>query len=215
MRKHCIDVYNFSELSDAAKEEARSWWRESSCGDMNDEFVIEDFVERAAECGWEVSTYDVRLMSGRTCPKPLVWYSGFSCQGDGACFEGRWRADRVDAAAIRPYLDNDTKLLRIVDGFTAFAAKYPEGTAKVQQQGRDSNEHNTIFETDTGVENAEDCFPHEDEKDFIDLSRDLMRWLYARLEEEYDYRNSDAVVDDDLQANEYEFTVDGNRSMAI
>lgn len=39
-----------------------------------------------------------------------------------------------------------------------------------------------------------------------------MRWIYRSLEAEYEYRQSDAVVDEDIRANEYEFTEGGERA---
>lgn len=41
--------------------------------------------------------------------------------------------------------------------------------------------------------------------------RDLARWLYRRLEREYDYLSSDEAVDETIEANEYTFTEAGRR----
>jgi hypothetical protein len=41
--------------------------------------------------------------------------------------------------------------------------------------------------------------------------RDLARWLYDRLEREYDYLQSDEVVDESLLVNAYTFTATGER----
>ena len=41
--------------------------------------------------------------------------------------------------------------------------------------------------------------------------RDLARWLYRQLEREYDYRTSDAVVDETLAVNAWTFTETGVR----
>lgn len=41
--------------------------------------------------------------------------------------------------------------------------------------------------------------------------RDLARWLYARLHEEYDYLTSDEAVDEAIVANAYTFTEAGKR----
>ncbi len=46
----------------------------------------------------------------------------------------------------------------------------------------------------------------------IDLLRDLARWLYRQLEQEYDYLSSDAAVDEALLANGYTFTESGRRA---
>ncbi len=49
------------------------------------------------------------------------------------------------------------------------------------------------------------------EETVIEAMRDLARWLYRQLEREYDDLTSDEAVDEAIVANEYSFTVDGNR----
>lgn len=43
-------------------------------------------------------------------------------------------------------------------------------------------------------------------------ARDAMRWIYRTLEREYDYQNSDEVVAENIEANDYEFTEEGERA---
>ena len=45
----------------------------------------------------------------------------------------------------------------------------------------------------------------------IEALRDLARWLYRQLEQEYEFQTSDAVVDEAVVANEYTFTETGHR----
>ncbi len=49
------------------------------------------------------------------------------------------------------------------------------------------------------------------EEMLIGAFRDLARWLYARLREEYAYLTSDEAVDEAIVANEYTFTEVGER----
>jgi hypothetical protein len=42
--------------------------------------------------------------------------------------------------------------------------------------------------------------------------RDFAKWIYATLEKEHGYRWSDECVDENIKANEYEFTEDGARA---
>jgi hypothetical protein len=51
----------------------------------------------------------------------------------------------------------------------------------------------------------------EAEEAAIETARDAMRWIYRRLEREYEYQNSVECVDEVIRANEYEFTEDGRR----
>ena len=95
-------VYTFDELSDKAKEKARTWWREASIGDSHwSEFIMDD-AERIAECfGLDFKQNAIPLHSGKTRMEPAIHWSGFCSQGDGASFEGTLspRADAVAAVA--------------------------------------------------------------------------------------------------------------------
>ena len=50
----------------------------------------------------------------------------------------------------------------------------------------------------------------EAEDEVQTLLRDFADWIYARLEEEYEYRTSDEQVEESIRANEYEFDEDGD-----
>lgn len=39
--------------------------------------------------------------------------------------------------------------------------------------------------------------------------RDFNRWIFRRLQDEYEYLTSDEQVEESIRANEYEFTEDG------
>ena len=86
----CTTVYQFPELSDAAKEKARNWYRELGPHDDWWEAVYEDFERVCEILGIRLKTTPVRLMGGGTRAKPCIWFSGFWSQGDGACFESYW-----------------------------------------------------------------------------------------------------------------------------
>ena len=108
-------VYTFDELSDRAKEKARDWYRE----------------RRALDYGWWECTYEdvdnifkiigitsddyVKCMDGTMRRKgPDIRFSGFSSQGDGACFEGSYNYKKGALKAIRAYAPKDEELHRIV-----------------------------------------------------------------------------------------------------
>jgi hypothetical protein len=80
----CTTVYQFPELSDAAKEKARSWYRELGPHDDWWDAVYEDFERVCEILGIRLKTTPVRLMGGGTRAKPCIWFSGFWSQGDGA-----------------------------------------------------------------------------------------------------------------------------------
>jgi hypothetical protein len=204
-RIESVPVYQFDELSDKAKERARQWYREACAGDSYwSESVIESFVDSVApRMGWDIP----KARHSRT--QPAVYFSGFWSQGDGACFEGTWDPCKVDAAALKADWTADTCLHDIADKFDALKSVLtPDDcddlpSASVKQRGHYSHEFCTEFQ----------CYgmSAEQESDFKEASRDLMRWLYRSLEKEYEYQNSDEVVDENIRANEYEFEENGER----
>lgn len=52
-------------------------------------------------------------------------------------------------------------------------------------------------------------------EEFRELSRSAMNVIYAKLEKEYNYTNSDECVDENIEANEYGFTIEGKRSVVL
>ena len=82
----CTIVYQFPELSDAAKEKARIWYRELGPHDDWWDAVYEDFERVCDILGIRLKTTPVRLMGGGTRQRPCIWFSGFCSQGDGACY---------------------------------------------------------------------------------------------------------------------------------
>ena len=79
-------VYELGELSGAAREHARAWYRGHCLEHDWHEFVYEDFATICVLLGVTLSTRPVPLMGGGTREKPCVWFRGFWNQGDGACY---------------------------------------------------------------------------------------------------------------------------------
>lgn len=201
-----IQVFKFSELSPAAQENARNWYRDNI--EFNGEFVIEDASNVAAILGIEFDTRPVKTMSGHTIHKPCVYFSGFCSQGDGASFEGRYSYAKGAAKAIRDYAPNDKTLYYIADELQAIQSKAFYGfSATISQSGHYYHantmsvtvEHSTHDERVTvDIENA-----------IQELMRGFANWIYNQLETEYNYQMSDSIVDEMMIANEYEFEETG------
>ena len=83
-------VFHLDELSERARDAARGWYREAAACDDWHECVFDDFEAICAILGVRLKTRSVRLFGGGTRQKPCIWFSGFSSQGDGACFEGSY-----------------------------------------------------------------------------------------------------------------------------
>lgn len=204
-------VYELHELSDEAKEQARAWFREGVGGWDWHDCVYDDFEEVCRILGIELRTCTVRLMGGGTRQKPCIWFSGFSSQGDGACFEGIYAYAKGAARRIREYAPQDDELHRIADRlFEIERANFFQLRADATHRGRYCH----AYCMDISVER--DSPVYQDitvgaEDIVIGCLRDLANWLYRRLENEWDHMMSDEYVDEGIAANGYTFTDRGRR----
>ena len=108
-----ITVYTIDELSDAAKEAARAWYRQSCLDYEWYDFVYEDFQTICGILGVTLRTSPVRLHGGGTRDKPHLYWTGFSSQGDGARSKARTAmpgAPPRRSAAMRPRMTSCTAL---------------------------------------------------------------------------------------------------------
>ena len=73
-------VYTIDELSDAAKENARIWYRQLGLHDGWYDFVYEDFETICRILGVTLATTPVRLYGGGTRDKPHIFFRGIIYQ---------------------------------------------------------------------------------------------------------------------------------------
>lgn len=190
-----VTVYKFAELSDKAKEKAREWWRRASAGDLYfSEMPTENLVEIAAALGWEID-------------KKRIFWSGFYSQGDGAQFAGEFSAARVDVSKLAAFLAVDETLAGIAHQFKLIAEAFPQVEGSVKPHGHYSHEMATEFSDDFPAHTKGRIFAEV----WKDQTRALMKWYYSHLREAYEFEQSNEAVDDNITANEYEFTADGER----
>jgi hypothetical protein len=203
-------VYKFSELSPEAKEKARDWYRETAFDYDWWDAVYEQVVASGEALGIRFKQRHVPLMNGRSRTEPCIWFSGFASQGDGACFEGTYAYLAGWRKKLEEYWGKTTipaDLLEIGESLQAVqkAARWSL-TASVAHVGRYYHENSVSIHVTSELE----------VKDFGDkvtlleeALRDFCRWIYKRLEREYDWLNADEQVDESMEANEYEFTENG------
>jgi hypothetical protein len=204
-------VYQFHELSDGAKEQARAWYREGACDDDWHDFVLEDFATIGEILGVSLKTHNVRLMGGGTRAKPCIWFRGFWSQGDGACFEGSYGHRKGATLAIRAHAPTDATLHRIADTLQALQRRnFYQLQADVTHRGHYTHEYCMVIavERDSPVGQG---MTGDAEDILTEALRDLARWLYRQLEREYEYQTSDEVIDETITANTYTFTGNGRR----
>ena len=204
-------VYTIDELSDAAKESAHIWYRHQGLHDEWYDFVYEDFETICRILGVTLGTSPVRLYGGGTRDKPLIYWSGFSFQGDGASYAGNYSHAKGAAKSIRAHAPQDTELHRIADELQALQRKnFWQVHATVRQHGRYCHEYTMAIEVERDSRTWQ---PMTDgaEDTVIETLRDLARWLYRQLRSEYEHQTSDDAVDEIVGINEWTFTADGKR----
>jgi len=200
MKTKQIEVYSFAELDDDAKEKAIQWFRE---GNFNYEWwdhVYEDAKEIGKLMGIEIDK---------------IYFSGFSSQGDGACFEGSYSYEKGSVKAVKAYAPKDEELRRIALELSKVQRKRFYGlTARVRQSGHYVHEMctdiNVYGDFDLGERYYTAWIGDDIEETIKELLRDFMRWIYKSLETEYNWMNADEQIIESIECNEYEFNEDGS-----
>jgi hypothetical protein len=197
------ELWSFDELSDAAKEHAREWFRSGNLDYDWWECVYEDAESIGEILGIEFD----RKRGGK---QPTIWFSGFCSQGDGACFEGRYSYAKRAAKNIRQHAPKDTDLHRIADDLQELQWKhFYRLEARTAQRGH--YYHSGCMAVDVSDKETGNGVNYDTEEALRDILRSFADWIYKRLEEEYNYLQSDEQVDESIRANEYEFDEDGCR----
>jgi len=211
-------LYKFDELpTERAKEKARDWYRQIQdvhlvLLDLN----IDDFRQIAAIFGIEFAQREVQsARTGKKWYEYQIYYTGFSCQGDGACFDGSYTYAADAPKKIREYAPQDSELQRIADDLEALQSRNAfQLIATCKQSGRYYHAYSMgvdVSRADDDSENEPAPISAEDEKELRELLRDFANWIYRTLEKDYEYQTSNEAIDESLTANEYEFTEDGKR----
>jgi hypothetical protein len=199
-------LYKFDELEEKAKEKAREWYRGLIEADEYSEHVYEDAATIAALMGLDIRTRPVKLMGGGTRYDPCIYWSGFSSQGDGACFEGRWEYKPGSLERVKEYAPLDKRLHTIASSLDD--PKLSGLTASIKHTGRYYHEYMMDFDISPDYDVAFEV-TEEIEELIKEPLRDFARWIYRMLEAEHDYCHADEQVDDNIRCNDYEFTEDG------
>ena len=196
-----VNVYQFDELNNKAKEKAREWYRDGGFDYPWWDFIYDDFKERAKEAGFDVTN---------------IYWSGFYSQGDGAMFEYDYISDKLRLDFINTLgLSQMRKDWLINNTMTS-----GKGLHRGHYYHKNSCSHNIYWEVDNGdlhwATNFHiwvESFAADFEEYVIDIYKDLCCELYRDLENTWDEINSDEAVDETIMANEDVFDEDGNRFM--
>lgn len=204
-------IYRLDELSNAAKDKARAWYRESGFDYDWYDAVYEDFQRIVEILGIHFKTRTARLMGGGSRQEPCIWFRGFWSQGDGASWDGFYSYRKSAPDAIRTYAPQDEKLHEIADALQAIQHRnFYQLRAEVSHLGHYFHEYCMAISVERDSPTWQDMTVDAEEI-VIEALRDLARWLYRQLEREFEYLSSDEVVDETILANEYTFTGLGRR----
>ena len=205
-------VYGIDELSDHAKDAARSWYREVGLHDEWYDFVFEDFETICRILGVTLATSPVRLYGGGTRDKPRLlvhrfWQSGRRRRVSPASMAMPAAAPRASAPThrtTRSYTASRIELLAVQ------RRNFFQLHATVRQQGRYCHEYCMAIEVERDSPTWQP--PTDDAEDtVIEALRDLARWLYRQLRSEYEHQTSDDAIDESITVNEWSFTAEGER----
>lgn len=120
-----------------------------------------------------------------------IFFSGFSSQGDGACFTGTLGYAKGASKAIRRHAPLDTELHALADRWTALQkSNFYSITGRVTQSGRYSHSGATDFEFEDSRESYGYTRESFDEDEATQIVRDFMDWIYEQLENDYEYQSA-------------------------
>jgi hypothetical protein len=204
-----IQIFKFDELSGKAKNRARDWYRQSALDYDWWDAVYEDAIQCGILLGIEIGTKKTGKRDSHA-----IYFSGFSSQGDGACFDGTWSAElpagfKSFEDAIKSHAPTDETLHGIARDLDAVrTATIEEGgrepCARTKQSGRYSNSGCMEITTNIvgDISNAT----------LDNAVRSFADWIYKQLNAEHDHLTSDEAVDESIIANDYEFNETGSRT---
>lgn len=209
-----INLYEFNELEEKAKQKALD-----ECRDLNVsfdwwDFNYDDFIS--------ICTY-----FGISVDKESIYFSGFYSQGDGSKFNADVDLpkliDGVDHQAWREYapkLDFDFPALTVDKRvLQLIRSEKIDINARILGSIRYYN-----IVVDLGLPSAFHPFRSYDliygELDKVEnwldgIAKVLNRFLYKSLKSNYEYETDDKTVAETIEANEYLFTKDGRKASQI
>ena len=190
-------VYRFDELSEAAKEKARQWYREGAL-----DYEWWDSIYESATTAAKMMGIDIDQIN----------FTGFSSQGDGARFKGSYRFQKGWRKAIIAEFGGEWQGELLALGQALHEAQGPQFyhlVADISYSGR--YEHSGCMSIN--VQHDDDQWRDLGwcEGAIQDGLRAFADWIYQKLEKEYDYLMADEQVDESIRANDYEFTKSGKR----
>lgn len=182
MKTKTVNVYTYSELSEASKDKVKQWYNSD----------IQDLTETL--------TYDLHEIYA--FPHAELSYSLSNCQGDGVSFIGTWEDEEFHAILIDAYNgsipeDVHSLLSQLTLDITRCDSRYcHEHTVSIELIDSQDDENNLgiIAEAEQIIDEYRIC-----------ICKQLEDTGYTEIED----RNSDDFMIDACEANDYEFYENG------
>lgn len=214
MRIQQVPVYTFSELSDDIKEKVVNRFREHVFSTNYDyEHILEDACDIGALLGFDMrQSRSTSAKTGEVFCNKSIYFSGFWSQGDGACFESSYRYAKKAGEFVKKYTGGtDEALVHIAERLRSLQKRHFYSLrGRTMQYGRYNHAYSMRFDMECDCKRCGGYAPDADSEDeFREICADFARWIYRRLEQEFDYQSSKEVITETIEANEYEFYEDG------
>lgn len=198
------EVFTYDELDERAKERALELFSASVCTDLDDyQHTLDDAEHIASLIGIDLDVLPSNNPKAKG--RPCIYWSGFYSQGDGASFEGTYRYKSGALKAIKDFAPHDNELHRIAKSLQEVQRRF---FYKLEARVKARNSRHTM---DIDVTYVDDMWRDVSsaESEISTLLHDFADWIYDRLRDEYEYRTSREVLEEDIRFNEYEFYEDG------
>lgn len=192
MKEFVTVGYEFSELSPEAVKRAHNDWLEMGGYDFDSQYIIDDMTECGAKIGITVDN---------------IYYSGFSSQGDGACFVGHYEFKSDWKDALDKFCPGYTQLIALGERLQQAHEKYGELYATVYKINHRYDHENTVAVDVQTSDEYIDILEAQEEMDSI--LKDFMHEIYRRLGEEYTWGQSIECFKGMAECNEWYFTEEG------
>lgn len=201
-------VYHFDELSDRAKDKARDWYRNQSSDPDIFESCLEDIKIAFGALGVAPTLRTVKLHGSGTRQDLTIYYS-IGNRDEYVAFAGSYGYAKHARKAILDHFggdDGDT-LAAIADGLKDVQRRY------FYRLSSHISDHRGVMRVSTEYDGMDyrQVTP-EDCATVSELITDIEHWALKLMTREYEYQNSNEAVDENIIANEYEFTEDGERA---
>jgi len=205
MQTKTYNVYKYNELTKEAQQKAVDNLR-----DINVDFedwhtcVLEDRVAKLEEYGFYT---------------PKILYSGFSSQGDGACFTAT-----LDNGGLLEFLTKSKQLTKYPALVKAINKCEIYVNISITHNDRYMHAYSSTVSDDTEMQTNEELtgklleeytawfqsfFDRDSRNGRIGWYIDECEDIYRHLQTEYEYQTDDYAIIETIEANNYDFTENG------